>query len=142
MSDTLPTLSEAKEQAKALRADLASRGEPIGHARCLELVAHRHGFRDWNSFHAAIRDRTPAAFIPGGRVQGRYLSQPFTATVLSVEMLRPGWFRLALDLDEAVDVVRFDSFSNLRKRVTGTVGPAGVSRERTSDGRPHLEIDI
>jgi len=31
-------------------------------------------------------------------------------------MTRPGWFRLAVDLVEAVDVLTFDSFSNFRKR--------------------------
>ena len=34
---------------------------------------------------------------------GRYLSQPFAATVLAADQFRPGWFRLVLDLDAAVD---------------------------------------
>ena len=49
-------------------------------------------------------------------------------------------YTLTLDLEEAVDVVRFDSFSNFRKRVTGMVDAGGVSSERTSDGRPHLQL--
>lgn len=142
MSDDLPTLIEAKMQAKRLRERLATEGERIGHGRALELVARQHGFRDWNTFHATIGNRPPEGFTPGGRVRGRYLSRSFEATVLDARMLRPGWFRLVLDLDEAVDVVSFESFSNYRKRIRGTVGPAGTSRERTSDGRPHLEIDI
>jgi Glyoxalase superfamily protein len=40
-----------------------------------------------------------------------------------------------------VDVVTFDSFSNFRKRVWGVVGPLGESREKTSDGQPHLVIE-
>ena len=75
-------------------------------------------------------------------MQGCYLSQPFEATVVAVESLRPGWFRLTLDLDEAVDVVTFDGFSNFRKRIRGVIGPAGTTRERTSDGVPHLTLDI
>lgn len=48
------------------------------------------------------------------RVSGTYLSQPFTGKVVSAAMLKPGWFRLALQLDEAVDVVTSSHFTNLR----------------------------
>lgn len=78
----------------------------------------------------------------GDRVTGEYLSQPFTATVVEAIAVRPGWVRLDLQLDEAVDVVTFESFSNLRRRVRGVVGPKGFSAERTSDGQPHLRIDL
>ncbi len=141
-STALPTLAAAKSQAKRLRDRLTSEGTAIGHGHALELVAHQHGFRDWNAFHAAIGNRPPEAFVPGGRVQGRYLGQAFYATIRAVDMLRPGWFRLELDLDDAVDVVTFDSFSNFRKRIRGTVGPSGTSRERSSAGQPHLEIEL
>lgn len=140
MNRTLPTLADAKTHAKRLRADLDKQATQLSHAEALELVAHQNGFADWNAFHAAIGNRPPDGWAVGGRLQGRYLSQPFVATVIAVEMLRPGWFRLMLDLDEAVDVVTFDSFSNYRKRVSAVVGPAGVSRERTSDGQPHLQL--
>lgn len=112
MNANLPTLVEAKAQARRLREGLAAEGRQISHSRSLELVASQHGYRDWNTFHAALGNRPPDGFVPGGRVTGHYLSQPFAATVLSVEMPRSGWFRLVLDLDEAVDVVTFDSFSN------------------------------
>lgn len=141
MTRDLPTAAWAKAQAKRLREDLAAEGTSISHAQALERVAHQHGFRDWNALHAAIRDRPPQGWTSGGRVTGRYLSRPFAATVRSADLLRPGWFRLNLDLDEAVDVVRFESFSNLRKRITVIVGPDGYSRERTSDGTPHIELD-
>ena len=142
MTRDLPTLVEAKAQAKRLRNDLAAEGAQITHAQALEKIAHRHGFRDWNALHTVIRDLTPEGWSVGGRVTGTYLSQPFAATVLSVEQLRPGWFRLVLDLDEAVDVVRFESFSNLRKRIGVEVGPNGHSKERTSDGTPHVVLDL
>tara|TARA_R110000868_G_scaffold7071_18_gene38749 strand:+ start:4948 stop:5412 length:465 start_codon:yes stop_codon:yes gene_type:complete len=142
MNRKLPTSAEAKQHAKRLRAQLASQGSKIGHANALELVAHHYGFRDWNAFHASIGKRPPEGWAPDRRVQGCYLSQPFEATVVAVESLRPGWFRLTLDLDEAVDVVTFDGFSNFRKRIRGVIGPAGTTRERTSDGVPHLTLDI
>lgn len=141
MKRDLPTLAQAKVQAKRLRQDLAAEGAQISHAEALEKAAHRHGFRDWNAFHAAIRDLSPEGWSAGGRVTGTYLSQPFVATVLSAEQLRPGWFRLVLELDEAVDVVRFESFSNLRKQIRIVVGPNGQSKERTSDGTPHIVLD-
>jgi hypothetical protein len=47
---------------------------------------------------------------------------------------------VSLDLDEAVDVVTFDSFSSFRKRVNGVIGKDGVSQARTSNGRPQLEL--
>src|SRR5690606_21487282 len=132
----------AKDQAKRLRAKLETDGTTISHSESLELIAHQHGYRDWNAFHAAIGNRYPVPWNVGDRVHGHYLSQPFEAVVLAVEQVRPEWFRLALDLDEAVDVVTFDSFSNFRKRVRGIIGPAGHSREKTSNGRPQLELEL
>jgi len=141
MTRDLPTVAEAKNMAKALRKRLADDGVVLGHSQALERIAKDHGFKDWNGFHAAIETDQSEAWGVGARVTGRYLSQPFAATVLSSQQLRPGWFRLVLDLDEAVDVVRFESFSNLRKQIRVEVGPAGHSKERTSDGIPHLELD-
>lgn len=142
MSQGLPSLGEAKDHARRLRAQLGDQGTQIGHAKALELVAHDNGFRDWNTLHAAIGNRPPVGWTLGGRVQGRYMSQPFEAVIVAVEIVCPGWFRLTLDLDEAVDTVTFESFSNYRKRIHGVIGAKGTSRERTSQGMPHLELDI
>ena len=141
MTRDMPTLAEAKKLAKALRKRLADEGVVLGHSQALERIAQDNGFRDWNGFRAAIEAHQFEAWSVGARVTGRYLSQAFAARILSSEQLRPGWFRLILDLDEAVDVVRFESFSNLRKQIRVEVGPAGHSKERTSDGRPHVELD-
>lgn len=141
MTKDLPTLIEAKELAKALRKRLATDGAVLSHSQALERVAQDHGFRDWNGLHAAIEAAGPNGWIVGARVTGQYLAQPFAATVRSSEHLRPGWYRLVLDLDEAVDVVRFETFSNLRKQIRVEVGPLGHSKERTSDGTPHVELD-
>jgi len=141
MTRDLPTTVQAKNEARRLREELAAKGTAISHAQALETTAHGHGYRDWNALCAAIRDQPPEGWTSGGRVTGRYLSQAFAATVLSAERLRPGWFRLVLDLDEAVDVVRFDSFSNFRKQIRVVVGPDGHSKERTSDGEPQVKLD-
>ncbi|EDQ34496.1 hypothetical protein HPDFL43_15902 [Hoeflea phototrophica DFL-43] len=96
-----------------------------------------------NTLHAAVGNRAgPEQLTPGARVTGAYLGQPFSARIVGVQALTsaPGSYRVSLDLDEAVDVVTFDSFSSFRKRVNGVIGKEGVSRERTSNGRPQLEL--
>lgn len=142
MNTSIPTLAEAKQHAKNLRDQLAEKGTEISHSNALERVAAQYGYRDWNTFHVAVGNRPPDGFVAGERLRGTYLSQPIAGTVVAVEMVRPGWFRLELDLDVAVDVVTFDSFSNFRKRIRGVVGPMGTSVEKTSDGVPHLEIEM
>jgi hypothetical protein len=142
MTAPLPTRDAAKAAARALRQCLADQGDAISHGQALDRVARHHGFRDWNTLSAAMDDSPPARLVAGARLSGRYLSRPFTATVLGVENPRRGWFRVVLDLDSPVDVVTFDSFSNLRKRIRGTIGLDGRSQETTSDGTPHLALDL
>ncbi len=142
MTGPLPTLSAAKAEARALRAEHAAKGTPLPHSRALEVVARSYGFRDWNTCHAAIvAAHAKGAWQVGAKVSGRYLSQPFTATIRAVQEVQPGQTRLELDLDEAVDVVRFESFSNFRKRIRATVGRDGRTADITSDGMPHLVLD-
>lgn len=141
MMDHLPTTDEAKAQARRLRSDLAGKGTEIGHAKSLELVARQYGFRDWNTMSAVIAGAAPRKWLPGDRVNGTYLSQGFSGVLVSVNEQQAGWFRLTIELDAAIDVVAFDSFSNYRKRIKGVIGPKGFSQERTSDGTPHLQIE-
>lgn len=142
MSEQKPTLAECKQQAKALRTQLEQQGESIGHSQALERVARRYGFQDWNHCVADLSRAEGERYAVGSTVCGQYFSQPFEATVRNVDQVRPGWFDIELDLREAVDVVRFDSFSNFRRRVRGVVGPDGFSQEKTSDGVPHLMVRL
>ena len=142
MTTSLPSAFQAKDQAKRLRAKMVDAGAPIGHAKSLELIAHQYGFRDWNTMIAAVGNGPPQDWVPGNVVSGTYLSHPFKARVVSVEGVKPGWFKLALHLEEAIDVVTSDGFSNRRTRIRGIVGPKGHSTERTSDGQPHLQVDL
>ena len=141
MTEKLPTLMQVKTQAKRLRAERAESGAPMGHGKSLEVIAHRYGFRDWNTMSAALSQAGAGRFAIGDRVSGTYLAQPFTAQVLAVADEANGWTRLELQFDAPVDVVTSERFSNLRRRVRGTIGPKGHSKERTSDGQPHLVID-
>jgi hypothetical protein len=55
----LPSIVAVKEQAKRLRAKLAAHGAVVGHSQVLEVIAHQYGYRDWNTFHAAIGNHPP-----------------------------------------------------------------------------------
>ncbi|WFU47080.1 glyoxalase superfamily protein [Sinorhizobium terangae] len=141
---TLPALDALKDQAKRLRSRLAAEGEAISHSRSLELVAAQYGYRDWNTLHAAVGNRPPFnPWMLGSRVKGHYLGQAFEAEILSVHAISagPGRYRLTFKFDEPVDVVTFESFSAFRQRVTATIDETGRTVEKTSDGRPHLELE-
>jgi hypothetical protein len=75
-------------------------------------------------------------------LSGRYLSQAFTGVFRSVEVLDQDRIRVDIALDQPVDVVTSDRFQNLRSRVQATVGKDGRTQERTSDGVPHLVLDL
>ncbi|MDR5652401.1 glyoxalase superfamily protein [Ruixingdingia sedimenti] len=136
------SIEAAKAEARALRAALAAQGRETTHSAALETVARAHGFHDWNTLHAQLGNRLQPPAMPGDRVAGRYLKQPFVAEVLGVTELSPGRYALVLHFDTPVDVVTFDSFSLFRRRVRAVVGPDGVSFSTTSDGVPHLVLDM
>lgn len=133
------TRAAAKAEAKDLRTRLAKAGTQITHGEALNRVARAAGFGDWNALSANLPD--DALPVAGDRVTGRYLGQAFTARVVSANPARAGWTRIALHLDEPVDVVTFEGFSALRQRVTGTIGPKRHTAETTSDGQPHIVLD-
>ncbi|WP_425513777.1 glyoxalase superfamily protein [Ensifer oleiphilus] len=143
-SNTLPSLDALKDQAKRLRSRLSGEGETITHSRSLELIAAQYGYRDWNTLHAAVGNRPPFnPWMLGSRVKGRYLGQPFEGEILAVHALtsQSGRYRLTMKFDEPVDVVTFESFSAFRQRVTATVDENGRTVEKTSNGRPQLELE-
>ena len=144
MDGMLPTIDVLKDQARRLRASLAADGKPVGHGKVLEMVAHQYGYRDWNTLHAVAGNRSPASPVTvGARVQGRYLGQRFSGEVIGVVATSPpGRFRVTLRFEEPVDVVTFDSFSAFRQRVTCVIDRTGATAERTSNGRPHMQLHL
>lgn len=143
-STCLPTIEDAKSQAKRLRAELVAEGGAVGHSRSLELVAHMHGYNDWNTLHAAIGNRrSPNPVVPGQRVKGRYLGQRFEGEVIGVQNLSSsGRYRITCLFDEPVDVVTSERWSAYRQRVSCVIDASGSTAEKTSDGRPHMSIDL
>ncbi|KIN60627.1 hypothetical protein Z945_1602 [Sulfitobacter noctilucae] len=139
---TLPSRDMLKAQAKRLRADLTARGQVISHAQALETIAHQWGARDWNTLSARASTQHPGGFAPGQRVTGRYLGHPFQGEVKAARQSANGFWSLTLRFDTAIDVVTSPLFSSMRRQVSATVTPKGVSPQKTSDGQPHMVLDM
>ena len=143
MLDTIHTTDDYKTQARRLRDALAATSSKVSHAQALELVARQHGHRDWNTLSAEAGNRKAAGLSLGEAVEGSYLGQPFTAEIIGVNaQAEHDRYRVELDLAEPVDVVTFEGFSNFRRRVRATINRDGSTTEKTSNGRPQLELDI
>jgi hypothetical protein len=138
---TLNSIPEAKSQAKALRDALAGQGTSISHAQALELVAHQNGARDWNTLHAKLSRAEPQSLQLNDQVRGQYLGQAFTGRIVALSKIGSN-LNISIQLDVPIDTVRFEGFSNMRRRIRGVIGPDGQSLQKTSDGVPQLVIDM
>ncbi|WP_208600454.1 glyoxalase superfamily protein [Rhizobium bangladeshense] len=142
---TYPGIEELKAQAKRLRQAMNDRGTALTNSAALEMIARQHGARDWNTL-AALAARPNAApktpLFVGAHIRGRYLNQPFAGEILSLSALPGGLHRITIHFDEAVDVVTFESFSAFRRRVSAQIDADGVSPRKTSNGVPHLVLDL
>jgi len=140
------SLTQAKTLAKRLRLQLEKDGKTISHSNSLEMLAAQYGFRDWNTMFAYFGNQTKTNQLPitiGQHVTGQYLGHDFTAEVLGVQAQHGGSrYKVTIKLDQAVDVVRFDSFSAFRKRINATINKTGETTEKTSDGVPILKLNI
>lgn len=140
-TNTTAPLADLKDQAKRLRNRLRGSGVQVSHSEALELIAHQHGARDWNTLHAKAGNAPPPPRL-GERVTGHYLGQPFTGYVKGLSGVGQGdQYRITLHFDAPVDVVTFNSFSSFRQRVTGVIGRDGRSVLKTSDGVAQLIVD-
>lgn len=139
---SIPSRDHLKSQAKRLRSDLASQGQIISHSQALETIAHQWGARDWNTLSAQATAANGLSFAPGQRVTGRYLGHPFQAEVKAARQSSGGYWSLTLRFDTAIDVVTSEHFSSFRRQVNTTVNTSGVSAQKTSDGQPHMVLDL
>lgn len=138
------SLDRLKLQAKNLRQSLADQGHSISHSQSLELLAKQMGHRDWNILHASIGNQpAPAWQVHPRRVTGRYLGHRFAGQVTALREMADGkHFGLTVRFDTPIDVVEFDSMSNFRQQVNAVVDRSGRTVEKTSDGQPHLVLDM
>ena len=145
MTTTYPSIDELKVQARRLRQAMIERGDDVSHSAALELVAKQHGLRDWNTLSALAAKPNAALDAPfavGTAIRGRYLNQPFTGKVLALSAKSGGLYKISIHFDEPVDVVTFESFSAFRQRINAQVDADGISPRKTSNGVPHLVLDI
>ncbi|MCF1450178.1 hypothetical protein FS815_25655 [Agrobacterium vitis] len=136
---TVRNIAEAKAHAKSLRSALAADGTVLGHAQALELIARQNGARDWNTLSARLANAAPPPFHLHQRVQGRYLGHSFKGEISALSS-SGSHYSVTVRFDEPVDTVTFDSFSNMRRMVRGTVDINGTSVRKTSNGTPHLTL--
>jgi hypothetical protein len=137
----MPSTQTLKAEARALREERSHAGAPMTQGAALEAVAHRHGYRDWNTAAAALPDRVNTPTQVGQRVKGTYLGQPFTGMVIGVKLLaNMQHYEVTVKFDQPVDVVTSKLFSAFRQRVTATVDLRGISLATTSDGQPHMRL--
>ena len=141
--NSLPSIDQLKEQAKSLRNIKAKDGVSLGHSQCLELVAKGHGFKDSNCLSAAASNESGAKpYFTGQHFSGHYLSTPFAGELVLVKGSDdPSLTIVRVKFDQPIDVVKFDSFSNFRRQVTCSLTKEGVTREKTSNGVPHMVLD-
>jgi len=139
--NTIPSRDVLKTQAKRLRGDLAARGQDISHAAALEAIAHQWGARDWNTLSAQAKT-AHSGWTPGERVSGRYLGHTFIGVIKSARLSANGYWSLTIRFDEAIDVVTSAQFSSFRKQVMTTVNGKGISPQKTSDGQPHMVLQL
>ena len=137
-----PNAASMKSEAKALREERALAGEPIGHGAALELIAHRHGYRDWNTAVAAVPERVVVPLQVGGRAKGTYLGNPFTGLVIGMKLLADmQHYEVTVKFDQPVNVSKSALMGPIyRQRVRATIDLHGISMSSTSDGQPHMRV--
>ncbi|NKB50664.1 MAG: hypothetical protein GKR97_00300 [Rhizobiaceae bacterium] len=140
----LPSLPQLKQQAKRLRAQLSVDAQPISHSQSLEMLAHQFGYKNWNVLHAACGNQPPGPPVTlGARVSGQYLGQKFVGEVVAVAaLLQEDQYRITVNFEEPVDVVKFVGWSNMRHRVSSQISGQGRSPQKTSDGQPVMQLDL
>lgn len=142
MSMPIMSLDDLKSQARSLRQALTASGHAVSHSQSLELLARQMGHRDWNTLHATVGNTQPSPYQLGQQIRGTYLGQRFTGEIIGLrEMADGARYHVTLRFDAPVDVIRFESMTNLRSQITAIVDRRGVTAEKTSDGQPHLVLD-
>ncbi len=150
------SLQDLKSQARRLREASTQLGHRFTHSQALEVIAAVHGAKDWNTlvarsaadsgdiYRATERRGEPGKAMPpwqvGANLTGEYLGHPFRATLVGLSLLSTDHFRVALQLDESVDVAASDAFSAERRRIRGVVNREGVTHEKISGGVPQLVL--
>lgn len=103
---TIPlTVKDAKRAARALRLSLSHSGRVnLTHAESLETLAHTAGYRDWNTYNAALNQPRPVQAVPVLRVFDSAVARRFYCDYLGCELIFQ--HRFAADLPLYMRVAR------------------------------------
>ncbi len=144
----MPSFSDAKSMAKALRLALAERHVPLSHSDCLELVARQFGCADWNVLAARIEAARPQEAelrlprdwaITGQTDRSRYRAgiDPAAPGVALIESRLPRDAALADDsFASLMQSIRANAFRGARIRLT-----AELRTEEAEAGSIWLRVD-
>ncbi len=133
---TVPTL---KLRAKRLRD-----GTEMTHSQALEALAHQAGLRDWNTLVAKAAPKPTMQWLKqGDMVAGRYLGQPFVATLHRLQSSFAGGVHgVVLRFSEPLEITPGSLLGHTRRQIHMEINDDGISDNVTSDGQPHLVIEL
>jgi hypothetical protein len=142
MTNPTPPLARIKDQARRMRTRTVAKGAPLSQAQALEKLARMLGHRDWNTLHAA------ASFTPegapaktGDKLRLRYMGIEAEGRLRWVkEGAEQGYWQVAIDLTAPLPIPTAEGIDLTRRRLHADLDAKGISRERRSDGTPHLEL--
>ena len=129
-----------KTEARTWRGQRQTQGETVTHGAALEVVARRHGFRDWNTACALLPERDLTPLAPGERVTGTYLGHPFEGILLAATPSGSGQTSVTVQFDAPINVTAGSPYAHMRQRVTATLDEDGTSPARTGNGEPHMRL--
>ncbi|WP_246849795.1 glyoxalase superfamily protein [Rubellimicrobium arenae] len=129
-----------KTEARTWRGQRQAMGASVTHGAALEVVARRHGFRDWNTACAHLPERDPTPLAPSNRVTGTYLGHPFEGVLLAATPLGSGQTSVTVQFDAPINVTAGSPYAHMRRRVTATLDEDGTSPARTGNGEPHMRL--
>ena len=136
-----PSVASLKAEARALRDMRARAGSPLSHGAALEEIARGHGYRDWNTASASLPQGAAIPFQLGHKVKGTYLDQPFSGTLIGVQMLGDmRHFTVTVKFDSPVNVTPDFMFAAYRHRVVATLDAQGVSPALRGNGHPQMVL--
>ncbi len=130
---SIGAITDYKHQAKILREGLTGEGMSLGHGKALEMIARKHGARDWNTLSARpIPAEKPKGFSLGAEVEGTVHGKSAKGRIVGLEeTVNPELTRITVHFDPAVDVSTSDLFEARRSRITMVFGKDGRSKRLT-----------
>lgn len=138
--ESTPSLVKDTNQHKRFtRAVISSSANLLARSRSRENSSHSD---ESQSRINKVRP-TLATLKLGDRVKGVFMGQRFQGHLVSIVPLAASQnYHVGIQLNEAIDVVTFESFSNLRRRLNCIVEKDGISKANTSNKQPHLVLEF